>query len=237
MALYDLDYSDGSTALRGYLACGDGTQKRPGIIVAPEAPGLTEHAKRRVRMLSDLGYVAMGVDLYGNGRFAANMEETMSLLGNLRSDVQAWRSRMTAALTALGRHERVDAARMAAIGYCFGGSSVIELARSGADLKAVVCFHGELQKTATPSSAIKAKVLVCQAADDFFTPRDHVSAFQDEMTAANVDWQINIYGGSKHGFTNSESDHAGMPMLGYNSTADRRSWQATQEFLAESLRP
>ena len=144
---------------------------------------------------------------------------------------------MAAALTALRRHERVDAARIAAIGYCFGGSSVIELARSGADLKAVVCFHGELQKTAAASSAIKAKVLVCQAADDFLTPRDHVSAFQDEMTAAKVDWQINIYGGSKHGFTNSESDHAGMPMLGYNSTADRRSWAATQEFLAESLRP
>jgi dienelactone hydrolase len=237
MALYDLDYSDGSTPLRGYLACADGVEKRPGVIVAPEAPGLTEHAKRRVRMLSDLGYVAMGVDLYGNGRFAANMEETMSLLGSLRGNVQAWRSRMAAALGALRRHERVDGTRMAAIGYCFGGSSVIELARSGADLKAVVCFHGELQKTAAPSSAITAKVLVCQAADDFFTPRDHLSAFQDEMTAAKVDWQINIYGGSKHGFTNSESDHAGMPMLGYNPAADRRSWHAAQEFLAESLRP
>jgi dienelactone hydrolase len=155
----------------------------------------------------------------------------------LRSDVQAWRSRIAAALTALRRHERVDSTRMAAIGYCFGGSSVIELARSGADLKAVVCFHGELQKTAAPSNAIKAKVLVCQAADDFFTPRDHVSAFQDEMTAANIDWQVNIYGGSKHGFTNSESDHAGMPMLGYNPTADRRSWAAAREFLADSLRP
>src|SRR5271163_5079214 len=98
MTLYDLDYSDGSTALRGYVACGDSAEKRPGILVAPEAPGLTEHAKRRVRMLSDLGYVAMGVDLYGNGRFAADMPETMSLLTALRADVQAWRSSIAAAL-------------------------------------------------------------------------------------------------------------------------------------------
>ena len=236
MALYELEYSDGATPLRGYLAYGDGAGKLPGILVAPEAPGLTEHAKRRVRMLSELGYVAMGVDLYGNGRFAADMPETMSLLGALRADVRVWRARIAAALEALRRHERVDATRMAAIGYCFGGSSVIELARSGAELRAVICFHGELAKTAAASEPIKPKVLVCQAADDFFTPREHLSAFQDEMTAAKVDWQINIYGGSKHGFTNTESDHAGMPMLGYHESSDRRSWQAAREFLAESLR-
>jgi dienelactone hydrolase len=125
---------------------------------------------------------------------------------------------------------------MAAVGYCFGGSSVLELARAGADVKGVACFHGELQKTQTPSSTIKARVLVCQAANDAFTPAAHVAAFQDEMTEAAVDWQVNIYGGSKHGFTSPESDHAGMPMLGYHESADRRSWKALQDFLTESLR-
>jgi len=235
MPLLEHAYSDGSTLLRGYLAFPESGGKRPGIIVAPEAPGLTEHAKRRVRMLSDLGYVAMGVDLYGNGRFIANMDEMMPALTALRTDVPRWRSRIAAALNTLRQHERVDNTRMAAVGYCFGGSSVIELARDGADLRAVACFHGELKKTPTPSKAIKPKILVCQAAWDHFTPREDVDAFQEEMTAAGVDWQINIYSGSKHGFTNTESDHAGMPMVGYHEPSDRRSWKALLEFLTESL--
>ena len=235
MALMEHVYSDGATALRGYLAYEESGGKRPGIIVVPEAPGLTEHAKRRVRMLSELGYVAMGVDLYGNGRFISKMEEMMPALTALRTDVPGWRSRIIAALETLRRHERVDASRMAAVGYCFGGSSVIELARAGADLRSVACFHGELKKTSAPSHAIKAKVLVCQAAHDHFTPREDVGAFEDEMTQAGVDWQINIYGGSKHGFTNSESDHAGMPMLGYHEPSDRRSWKALLDFLKETL--
>jgi dienelactone hydrolase len=235
MAVLDHSYSDGVTGLRGYLSVPESSDKCPGIILVPEAPGLTEHAKRRVRMLSEIGYVALGVDLYGEGKFATDMAQVMSYVSALRSDVAAWRRRIAAALDTLSKHKRVDGSRLAAVGYCFGGSSVIELARGGADLCGVACFHGELQKTATPSATIKAKVLVCQAADDHFTPRAHLDAFQDEMTAAGVDWQINIYGGSKHGYTSPESDHAGMPMLGYHAPSDRRSWKALQDFLAEVL--
>jgi len=235
MVLSERVYADGATTLHGYLAHGETGGKRPGVIVVPEAPGLTEHAKRRVRMLSDLGYVAMGVDLYGNGRFIANMEEMMSALVALRADVHVWRARIAAALKSVREHESVDGSRMAAIGYCFGGSSVIELARGGADVRAVACFHGELHKTAASPCTIKAKILVCQAADDHFTPREHVLAFQDEMTAAGVDWQINTYSGSKHGFTNPESDQAGMPVVAYHEPSDRRSWQALKQFLAETL--
>jgi dienelactone hydrolase len=229
------DYADADTPLHGYIAHGANQGSRPGVIVVPEAPGITEHVKRRVQMLSDLGYVAMAVDLYGHGRVGRDQTEVMALLNALRADVLRWRKRIAAALEALRSHPLVDAQRMAAIGYCFGGSSVLELARSGADLRGVVCLHGQLQKTAAASHPIRAKVLVCQAGVDFFTTREHVAAFEDEMTAAGVDWQINTYGGSKHGFTSREADEAGLPMLGYQEAADRRSWQATQAFLSEAL--
>jgi dienelactone hydrolase len=235
MALEKLVYADGATTLHGYLSYQDTGGRRPGVLVVPEAPGLTEHAKRRVGMLSDLGYVALGVDLYGQGRLADGMEETMSWVGNLRGDVRAWRARIAAALAALRRHERVDGARMAAIGYCFGGSSVLELARSGADLRAVASFHGELRKTDVASGSIKPRLLVCHGAEDVFAPREHVAAFQDEMTAAAVDWQLNTYGGAKHGFTIAEADRVGLPAFAYQATADHRSWQALQNFLTESL--
>jgi dienelactone hydrolase len=237
MQVQELSYAHGGTPLRGYLAYDENTVgKRPGVIVAPEAPGLTEHAKRRVRMLADLGYVALGLDLYGNGRFVEKMDEMMGALNALRSDLQLWRGRITAAFNTLQSHERVDPTRMAAIGYCFGGSSVLELARSGADVKAVVSFHGELKASPHAPGGITAKLLVCHAAQDAFASSADVIAFEEEMTAAKTDWQVITYGGAKHGFTSRESDHAGMPAIAYQEAADRRSWKAMQDLLSEACK-
>lgn len=228
-------YTDGGLALRGLLAY-DETKPgaRPGILVVPEAPGLTEHAKRRVRMLAELGYIAFGVDLYGQGRLAEGMEETMAWLGQLRADVNVWRKRIRAGLDALSALEQTDSNRLGAIGYCAGGSSVLELARSGAPVRAVVSFHGELTPTPHAAGAIKAKVLVCAGAQDAFATVEQRAAFEREMEEAGVDWQLALYGAAKHAFTNIEADQVGMPIFGYQEAADRRSWRAMLEWLADA---
>jgi dienelactone hydrolase len=235
MITRELPYADGPLALRGYLAFDEThTARRPGVLVVPEAPGLTEHAKRRVRMLADDGYVAMGVDLYGQGRLANGMEELMAWLSQLRTDATVWRRRIQVALDALSAFELTDTRRLAAIGYCFGGSSALELARSGAPLRAAVCFHGELLTASPAPRGITTRLLVCTGSSDPIVPAEQRSAFETEMEQAGADWQLIVFGGAKHGFTSTESDSAGLPMLRYQAEADRRSWRAMREWLRES---
>ena len=231
-----LEYRDGDVACRGYLAVPDGADKRPGIAIVHEAPGLDDHPKMRAEMLANLGYVALALDMYGGGKTVTG-EETMKIMGPFRQSVALTRGRARAGLDALAKQPRVDAGRLGAMGYCFGGYVVLELARSGAPLKGVVSFHGLLDAQ-NPDDAknIKAKILVCTGADDPIVPPEQVLGFQKEMTAAKVDWQVHCYGGAKHAFTNKNADRVGRDALGYNAAADARSWEAMRDFWAETLK-
>jgi len=231
-----LPYTDGPLPLTGHLAFdAAATDRRPGVLVVHEAFGLTDHAKDRAdRLAAELGYVALAVDLYG--KMPADRAEAFALMGELREDPAKLRRRMRAGLSALRQVPQVDPDRVVAIGFCFGGTSVLELARDGGDVRAVVSFHGGLTTThpAKPGN-ITAKVLVCTGADDPHIPADTVRAFEAEMTAAGVDWQVATYGGAAHGFTNPAAGKIGLPGLGYNAAADRRSWAAMRELFDEVL--
>ena len=231
-----LEYKDGDLVCRGYLAQPDGTDRRPGIVVAHEAPGLDDHPKKRATMLAELGYVALALDMYGGGKTVMG-EETMKIMGPFRESAALTRGRARAALDALAKVPRVDPSRLGAMGYCFGGLVVLELARSGAPLKGVVSFHGILE-TKTPEDAknVKAKLLICTGADDPLVPPEQVLGFQKEMTAAKVDWQVHCYGGARHAFTNVNADRVGRDALAYNKAADDRSWEAMRDFWAETLK-
>jgi dienelactone hydrolase len=238
MQTRDIDYRDPTANLRGYLAWDEtAAEPRPGVLVFHEGLGLGEFAMARARMLAELGHVALAADMFGDRRQARNLEEAGKLIGELRNEPEMLRARGRAALATLAALPQVDASRIAAIGFCFGGSVVLELARGGADLKAVVSFHGVLAtKTPAVSGKVKASVLVCTGADDPLAPPDQVMAFEAEMRAAGVqDWQVISYGGTLHGFTNPAADGSILPSARYNERADRRSWQAMQSFLAEAF--
>jgi dienelactone hydrolase len=232
-------YQAGAVQAKGLLVYDDATSaKRPGVLVVPEWWGLNDYVIRRARMLAGLGYVALAVDMYGGGRHTDDAKQAEQWSHALESgDRSELHARIAAALGALRRDPRVDAARTAAIGYCFGGLTVLELARSGAGLTGVVSFHGPLG-TPDPArpGAIRARVLVCTGADDPYVPPAAVQAFEDEMRKAGANFEINIYSGARHSFTNPAADRWRSPDLGYNPQADRRSWQAMRDFFAEIFR-
>lgn len=230
------DYDGGGISARGYLVLPEKRQTSPGVLVVHEAPGLDDHAKRRARMLGDLGYVALAADLYGGGMVGDGLEQALAMTVPLRADPDLLRRRIRASLDALAAVSAVDGGRLGAIGYCFGGMSVLELARTGAPLAGVVSFHGVLD-TQRPAGtgAIKAKILVCTGAADPLVPLDQVNRFQAEMIQAGADWQLITYGGAKHAFTNPAADTIPMTGFGYSSAADTRSWNAMQSFFSEAL--
>jgi dienelactone hydrolase len=240
MRTRDIDYRDPSANLRGYLAWDEtATEPRPDVLVFHEGLGLGEFAMARARMLAELGHVALAADMFGDRRQARNLEEAGKLIGELRNEPEMLRARGRAALATLAALPQVDAGRIAAIGFCFGGSVVLELARSRADLKAVVSFHGVLAtKTPAVSGKVKASVLVCTGADDPLAPPDQVRAFEDEMRAAAVrDWQLISYGNTLHGFTNPDADGSIMRAARYSEQADRRSWALMRSLFDEVFRP
>ena len=227
MKIETLTYSAGDTTFQGYLADPEGSGRRPGVLIVHEAPGLNDHPKRRARMIAELGYVALAVDMYGGGRVAGpGPDDAMKLMGALREDNDKLRRHMRAGYDALVARPNVDAKRIGAMGYCFGGLCVLELARMGAPLAGVVSFHGILS-TKNPEEAknVTAKILVCTGAEDPLVPPDQVAAFEAEMSKANVDWQVVTYGGAKHAFTNPDAGGR-IPALAYNADADARSWEA-----------
>jgi dienelactone hydrolase len=229
-----LEYRGDDATFRGYLASPDGAQRRPGVIVVHEAPGLDEHPKLRARMLAELGYVGLAIDMYGDGKVAGSPKEALAMMEPLRSDPARLRRRARAGLEALAARSNVNPIQLGAVGYCFGGLTVLELARDGAALRGVASFHG-LLGTKDPNDArnIKAKILVCTGAEDPLVPDAQVAAFEQEMRQAGVDWQVNIYGGAKHAFTNRDADQIPMPGFGYHKTADQRSWDAMRSFFSE----
>ena len=238
MQTRDIDYGGEGANLRGYLAFDEtAAGQRPGVLVFHEGLGLGDFAMTRARMLAELGYVAFAADMFGERRQARNLQEVATLVGALRSQPDMLRARARAARATLAGLPQVDSSRMAAIGFCFGGSVVLELARDGADLRAVVSFHGALA-TQMPAVAgrVSASVLVLTGADDPLAPPDQVKAFEDEMRNAVVrDWQVVSYGNTLHGFSNPAADGSMMRTAMYNAQADRRSWAAMRGLFDEVL--
>ena len=211
------------------------TGKRPAVLVFPEAYGLSAHAKEKAQRLAALGYVTLASDLYGEGKNASTLEEAMAFVGPMLKDPLISRAYAEAGSKALIARPEVDASRIAAIGYCSGGTVALELARGGADVKGVAGFHSGLG-TERPADAkdIRAKVLVCIGADDPMIGPDIRQKFAEEMSAGKVDWQLHLYGGVVHSFTNKEAEKRGHPdAMRYSASADTRSFQALVNFLEE----
>ena len=231
-----LEYSAQGVVMKGYLAYDENVKsKRPGILVVHEWWGLNEYARKRARMLAELGYTAVAVDMYGNGKQAMHPDDAKQFTSELMKNSDVATARFMAALDFLKQQPTVDPGRIAAIGYCFGGGVVLNMARQGVDLKGVASFHGSLApiKPAQPGT-VKAKILVLHGADDKFIPPEQIEAFKQEMKSAGVDFQFISYPAAIHSFTNPEADELGkkfnMP-VGYNADADKKSWEELKNFL------
>jgi len=230
-----VEYKQGDVLLEGYLSYDDSFKgKRPGILVVHEWKGLNAYAQRRADMLARLGYVAFAADIYGKGIRPQTIAQAGAMAGKFKADRALLRARVNVALDVLKAPSNVDASRLAAIGYCFGGTAVLELARSGADVKGIVSFHGGLS-TPTPQDAknIKGKVLALHGAADPFVGADEVAGFEKEMKDAKVDYRLIKYPGAMHGFTNPDNKGIDPPGALYNEAADKASWEEMQKFFKE----
>ena len=236
MKTQDIEYQIDGKKFIGYLADGSNGNKTAGVLVAHEGGGMTEHPKARARKLADLGYVAFAMDTFGE--VITSREQAMATLGALTSDLPTLRKRARTALDLLKAQANVDPSRTAAIGFCFGGTTVLELARSGAAVGCVVGFHAGLA-TSAPQDAknIACKVLVCIGADDPIVPPAQRDAFVTEMTEGGADWQMVVYGGAGHSFTNVEVDAMNLPGFAYHKATDDRSWQAMRNLFDEAIGP
>jgi dienelactone hydrolase len=233
-----IDYQQGGVDLQGYLAYDDSQQgPRPGVLICHEWWGLNDYPKHRAEQLAQLGYVAFALDMYGKGVTATTPQDAMKL-SQIADDRYLIRQRAAAALDLLRKQPQCDPAKVAVIGYCFGGMVALELARGGADVAAVVSFHGSLASPlANDDQPIKARILVCTGADDAFVPPKDVEDFKDEMRKDGADYQIISYGGAVHAFTNPDADKVGMKNVAYNAAADKRSWAAMRAFFDEVFGP
>ena len=230
-----VEYKQGETVLEGVSVYDDAIQgKRPAVLVVHQWKGLGEYEKRRAEMLARLGYNVFAVDIYGKGVRPQTPQEAGAEAAKYKNDRALLRARVNAGLEVLAKHDLTDPKRIAAIGYCFGGMGALEQARSGADIIAVVTFHGALSSP-TPADAknIKAKVLALHGADDPFVSAKEVAAFEEEMRQGGVDWQLIAYGGAVHSFTEQEAGNDNSKGAAYNERADRRSWEAMKQFFAE----
>lgn len=230
-----VEYKDGDVVLQGYVASDDAVQgKRPGILVVHDWMGIGDETRRRCDMLAQLGYVAFAADVYGKGVRPANADEAGKLAGKYKGDRALYRKRLNLALDQLKKDLLVDPAKLAVIGYCFGGTGALELARSGADVKGVVSFHGGLDSLKPEDAkAIKGRVLILHGADDPFVPAADIAAFQEELRKANVDWTMIYYGGAVHAFTNPGAGTDNSKGAAFNAKADARSWQAMAGFFED----
>lgn len=236
MRIEDIEYPVGGARMLGHLAIdAERPGLRPAVLVCHEGPGLDEHAKGRAERLAGLGYAAFALDYHGEGKPLAR-DEMMGRLGTLMGDPDKMRELATAGLAVLLAQDGVDPSRVAAIGYCFGGTMALELARSGTDLAVVVGFHSGLgtQRPARPGE-IKAGILVCIGADDPMVPVEQRLAFEQEMRQAEVDWRMNVYGGAVHSFTNPDAESSGFAGVAYHRLTDERSWRAMLDFFDERL--
>jgi dienelactone hydrolase len=230
-----VEYKQGDATLEGYFAWDDARQgPRPGVLVVHEWTGLGDYTRSRARQLAELGYVALAVDIYGKDIRPQSPQDAGKQAGIYKRDRKLMRARILAGLDELKKNPLCDPKRSAAIGYCFGGTVVLELARSGAEIAGVVSFHGGLD-TPNPADAknVKCKVLVLHGGDDSFVPPKDVESFESEMRSAGVDWQLVVYGGAVHSFTNPSSGSDKFKGAAYDAKADRRSWEAMKAFFSE----
>jgi len=236
-----VEYKAGNVVLKGYVAYDDALPgKRPGVLVVHEWWGHNEHARNAAHRLAEAGYVAFAVDMYGNGKTADHPQDAGKFSGEVAKNLPLMQQRFDAAQSLLAKHPRVDASRIAAIGYCFGGSTVLNMARTGSNLRGVASFHGGLA-TQNPAQKgkVKAKVLVLNGAMDPMVDAAQVKAFEQEMKAAGVDYKIVHYPGAKHGFTNPQATELGQKFnipIAYDADADRKSWAEALAFLNRVLK-
>lgn len=234
----DVEYMDHGTKLRGYLVFDDSFHgARPGVLVVHNWLGLTDETKSKADALAELGYVAFAADIYGEGNLPKDAKEAAEQATKYKSDRKLYRSRLKAGLSELNKQKSVDAGKLAAVGYCFGGTGVIELARSGAKVKGVVSFHGGLDSpTPADGKNIKAKVLALHGADDPFEKPEDLDAFEKEMRASKVDWRLIKYGNAVHSFTDKSAGNDNSKGAAYNAQADKRSWEDMKLFFGEIFR-
>ena len=234
-----IEYKQGNEVLEGYLACPKNAMvKLPGVLVCHQWMGLSDYERSRVEQTARLGYVAFAVDIYGKGVRPKDPAEARTAATLFKDGNRALlRARALAGLEVLRKHERCDASKIAAQGYCFGGTTALELARSGAPIVGAVSFHGDLS-TSSPDDAkkIKGKVIAFHGADDPFVPAAQVAGFQEEMRKAGVDWQLVAFGGAVHSFTLKIAGNDNSKGSAYNEKADLRSWEIYKDFLAEIFR-
>jgi len=231
-----LTYKLGETFLKGYLAYDDASKaQRPGVLVVHEWWGLNDYARHRAEMLAKEGYVAFAVDMYGDGKTTRDAKIAGEWSSAVGKDPAVRKARFQAAFDLLAKQPLVKPGEIAAIGYCFGGGTVLAMAKAGLPLKAVVSFHGSLPTDPVPPGTIKAKILACHGAADGFVPPEQVAAFQKSLADAGADWEFVSYAGAKHAFTNPEADKMGLDGIAYNAAADRRSWSLMRDFLAEAM--
>ncbi len=233
----DLPYTAESLNMNGKLFLPDANSPTPAVLVFPEAFGLSEHAIGRARRLAEMGYAALACDLHGDRRLIENLDEVMPIINALRGDALRIRARTDPALAALVARPEVDAARIGAIGFCFGGTMALELARGGANVDAVVGFHSGLATTRPEdAAAIQGRVLVCIGADDPSIPATQRTAFEEEMRAGGVRAQIMVYGGVVHSFTNQHAERLGRPEFArYDAEADRHSWMLMRDSFEQAF--
>jgi dienelactone hydrolase len=236
MAIVDntLEYNDGDTVLEGFYAYDDSLHgRRPAVLVSHAWLGRDSFVMDKARKIADLGYVGFALDMYGKGILGKSKDENAKLMQPFMADRKMLQNRITAALNTVKQLPWVDGSKIAAIGFCFGGLCVLDLARTGADINGVVSFHGLLgAPDNTKGNNIKAKILALHGRDDPMVPPELVHAFQEEMAQARADWQFMIYGNTVHAFTNPVANDPGFGTV-YQADADRRSWQLMQSFFAE----
>lgn len=230
-----IEYKYEDTTLKGFLAYDDEIKdKRPGVLVVHEWWGLDDYAKMRAEMLAKLGYVAFCPDMYGQGKVAEHPKEAGEMSGMVRKNVKVWQGRASAGLKVLADQPQTDATRLASIGYCFGGSTSLQLAFAGSDLKAVVTFHAGLPApTEAEAKAIKAKILICHGADDTFVSEQSIAAFKSKIEAAKVPMEFESYPGTVHSFTVKDAEKRGLKGMAYNANADEKSWASMQKLFKE----
>ena len=229
-----VEYKQGATALKGFLAWDDAIKgKRPGVLVVHEWWGHNQHARNQAQRLARAGYVGFALDMYGGGKVAKHPEDAKAFVAEATKDPATERARFDAAVAQLKKSPQVDPTKVAAIGYCFGGTVVLDMARLGEDLAAVATFHGALGSKLSAKPGIKPRMLIMTGADDPMINSAQVESFRKEMTDAKARFEIITYPGTKHSFTNPEADKAGMAGVAYSATADKESWDALTKFLTE----